>query len=220
MPWARPTTNWVPPATARDASTNDGEAAATKQSVPAIRASAARSSLSPREPSHETAWVRGAEAEAAVAAALARRCRSDVVFLHDRRLPGRHANIDHLAVAPSGVRVIDTKRYRGKATIKRPLLGPSRLIIDHRDRTSLIDGLDRQVQAVRVIVATLDADVPIRGALCMVDTDLPLVGTLQLNGYALLTRRALAKRLNAPGPLDPISVRALSGALAARFPPA
>ncbi|MEV4421445.1 NERD domain-containing protein, partial [Patulibacter sp. NPDC049589] len=33
-----------------------------------------------------------------------------VVVLHDRRVPRTHANIDHIAIAPSGIWVIDTKR--------------------------------------------------------------------------------------------------------------
>jgi hypothetical protein len=36
------------------------------------------------------------------------------VVLHDRRIPGRRSNIDHLVIARSGVWVVDTKRYRGK----------------------------------------------------------------------------------------------------------
>ena len=38
--------------------------------------------------------------------------------LHDRRIPGSNANIDHIAVAATGVYAIDPKRYRGQ----RPLL--------------------------------------------------------------------------------------------------
>ena len=45
----------------------------------------------------------GAEGEERVARDLEKRCGSDVVFLHDRRVPRSRANIDHLLVAPSGV---------------------------------------------------------------------------------------------------------------------
>ncbi len=34
--------------------------------------------------------------------------------LHDRRIPGSKANIDHIVVGPAGVFAIDTKRYTGK----------------------------------------------------------------------------------------------------------
>lgn len=74
------------------------------------------------EPEHERSWLRGAEGEERAARELERRVAGKVVLLHDRRLSGR-ANIDHLAIAPSGVWVIDTKRYRGRVEVKRPLLG-------------------------------------------------------------------------------------------------
>jgi Nuclease-related domain len=35
------------------------------------------------------------------------------VLLHDLQVPGSHANIDHLAIGPAGVFVIDSKYYRG-----------------------------------------------------------------------------------------------------------
>jgi hypothetical protein len=30
------------------------------------------------------------------------------------QVPGSHANLDHLAIGPAGVFVIDSKRYRGR----------------------------------------------------------------------------------------------------------
>jgi hypothetical protein len=56
-------------------------------------------------------WRRGAEGEVATAMLLARLPRRYVV-LHDRRIPGSRANIDHLVVGPTGVWVIDTKVRR------------------------------------------------------------------------------------------------------------
>jgi hypothetical protein len=37
-----------------------------------------------------------------------------IVVLHDRRIPGTRANIDHLAVTASGIHAIDAKNYTGK----------------------------------------------------------------------------------------------------------
>jgi hypothetical protein len=34
--------------------------------------------------------------------------------LHDLAIPGSQANIDHLAIGPGGVLVIDSKQYRGR----------------------------------------------------------------------------------------------------------
>jgi nuclease-like protein len=39
------------------------------------------------------------------------------------RVSTSRANIDHIAIAPSGVWVIDSKRYKGRVSVSRPLLG-------------------------------------------------------------------------------------------------
>jgi hypothetical protein len=36
------------------------------------------------------------------------------VVLHDLAVPGSAANLDHLAIGPGGVFVIDSKQYRGR----------------------------------------------------------------------------------------------------------
>ena len=168
-------------------------------------------------PTHETAWARGAAGEQRVAAALAKHLKPGVVVLHDRRIPGSRANIDHIAIAPSGVWVIDAKRYAGKVAVTRPLLGAARLTIAGRDRSALITGLANQVALVQTATAGLGHDVAVNGALCFVDAELPLFGTLTFDGYALLHPRALTRRINATGPLDDSQVLAIAGALAQRF---
>jgi hypothetical protein len=96
----------------------------------------------------EQRWAHGAGGEELVEAALAKRCGPDVVVLHDRALPRSRANIDHLAVAPSGVRVVDAKRCAGKITVKKPLRGAAKLELAERDRTQLVDALGKQVEIV------------------------------------------------------------------------
>jgi hypothetical protein len=110
-------------------------------------------------PQHEPAFHQGALAERAVADSLA--MRTDpvrVITLHNRRMPSGRGDIDHLAIAPTGVWVIDTKDWKGKVEIRSPWLGESRLLIRGRDCTKLVDGLERQIAAVR---AALDADGPL-----------------------------------------------------------
>ena len=96
-------------------------------------------------PQHETAWARGGGGEELVAQALAKRC-PQIPVLHDRRIPGSRANIDHIAVAATGVWVIDAKRYTGKLQIAKPLFGKPALKIGGRDKTKLVDGLAMQVE--------------------------------------------------------------------------
>lgn len=169
-------------------------------------------------PQHETAWARGAEGEARVAAALAKRVNSGVVLMHDRAIPGTRANIDHLAIASSGVWVIDTKRYAGKVAIRRPLLGRRRLTIAGRDATHLVDGLAGQVEVVRAVVEEVGGGVSIHGALCFVDADLPTFGTSTFNGFFLAYPKRLAARINARGPVANRQVAQIAELIAARFP--
>ncbi len=172
------------------------------------------------EPQHETAWARGSGGEEHVARSLAKHLDKTALLLHDRRIPRSRANIDHLAVAPSGVWVIDAKRYKGRVRISKPLFGTAKLTIAGRDRTKLIAGLARQVALVETALASVAPAVPVRGALCFVDAELPLLGTLTFDGYPLLHPKRLAKRINARGPVDVARVRTLAAELARHFPSA
>ena len=68
-----------------------------------------------RAPQREAAFRRGELGELAVGEMLNKRAaKGSLRALHDRRVPGRQGNIDHIAVAPSGVYVIDAKHYSGK----------------------------------------------------------------------------------------------------------
>ena len=66
------------------------------------------------EPQSTRAWATGAGGERQVAEELTRRLGDRAVLLHDRKIPGSRANIDHLVVAASGVWVIDAKKYQGR----------------------------------------------------------------------------------------------------------
>lgn len=90
--------------------------------------------------------------EELVAAALDRHCRPEVAVLHDRAIPGSRVNIDHIAIAPSGVWVIDTKRCSGKIEVVKPLLGSAKLKIAVRDQTKLVAGRTKQVELVTLVV--------------------------------------------------------------------
>jgi hypothetical protein len=174
----------------------------------------------------ERHWATGAAGEELLARRLAERCPG-VAFLHDRRMPRSVANIDHIAFAPSGVYVIDAKRYRGHIAVEKSLSRPAKLKIAGRDRTKLLVGLERQVAAVKAALTALADDVPVHGCLCFVapegllaDVGLPVIRTLRINGYPLYYPARLARRLNRPGPLSPERARALRNELCARLPPA
>ena len=69
------------------------------------------------------------------------------------------------------------------------------------------------------IVEEICPDVRTHGALCFVDTDLPVFRTLTVRGYPLCWAKAMAKRLNVDGPVDDVWGQRLVEELAAAFPP-
>jgi hypothetical protein len=82
-------------------------------------------------------------------------------------------------------------------------------VVAGRDKTKLVEGLHRQVDAVRKGLDLIEADVPLTGCFCFVNpdgqaggSDIPLFGTLTVEGFALYYPRRLSKRLNLDGPLS------------------
>jgi hypothetical protein len=178
-------------------------------------------------PQHERAWAKGAVGEAKNARRLEKLLDGQPVeLLHDRRLPGRRANIDHIAIGPGGVTVIDSKNLEGKVRIdwRGGLFSPRQfdLYVGRRRRTNLVESVEGQVEAVRqVLLGQGLVDVPVAGALCMADVEgLPLIKRLKLRDVAIDGPRRIAKLAARPGPLDPASIEALTLALKSSLPPA
>jgi hypothetical protein len=59
------------------------------------------------------AWQRGAQGERRTARLLDRLARDGFVVFHDLAVPDSDANVDHLAIGPTGVFVIDSKQWTG-----------------------------------------------------------------------------------------------------------
>jgi hypothetical protein len=136
-------------------------------------------------------------------------------------MPNGRGNIDHLAIAPSGVYVIDAKNISGKVRVSRPLFGAAKLLVKGSDRSRLVDGLDRQVAAVRQALDRLGhADIAVVGVFCFTKADLPLVGRSEIRGHRLHYVPRLARKLNRSGSLDAEAISALASALASEFPSA
>lgn len=177
-------------------------------------------------PASETAWDTGAAGEEALAGHLAKAC-PEVIVLHDRRIPGRRTNIDHLAVAPSGVFVIDAKRYKGKIEVRQPTRGEPCLFIAGRNKTKLVEGLARQREAVSAALAKLDPELPVHACFCFLNpagqlggSTLPLLPTLSIEGFPLFYPRKLSKRLNGAGELVAPARQEVAEMLASAFPSA
>lgn len=174
------------------------------------------------DPQSTRAWQGGAIGEEILAERL-KELPDPALVLHDRRIRGTRANIDHIAVTPAGVWVIDSKRYKGQRPalqVEGGLIRPrvEILRVGGRDKTKLVDGVRSQVE--RVSAAVADADVRVRGALCFVDADWPVIGgAFTVHDIDVLWPKLLLKRLTEAthGPTDVDGIRAR---LAAAFPPA
>lgn len=122
--------------------------------------------------------------------------------LDDRRIPRSRANIDHIAVGPAGVHVVDAKRYAGKRPERRVegwLFGSrtERLVVGSRAGTKLVEGVHKQVGIVRAVLDAAGLDeVRAYGLLGFVEADWPMFGgDFTVDGVDVLWPEKLAERL-------------------------
>lgn len=174
------------------------------------------------EPQSTTAWEAGAAGEERLGSRLNAAASETCRVLHDRRMPGSRANIDHLAVTATGVYVIDAKRYKGRPTLRVEggLLRQrvERLMVGGRDCTKLVDGVLKQVEVVRGIVGD---DVPLHGVLCFVDADWPLIGgAFATRDVQVMWPKRLVASVRAEGPLGAGAVGRVHHVLAESLRPA
>ena len=175
------------------------------------------------DPQSTRAWSSGADGEEALGGLFERIAGPELRVLHDRRIPRTRANIDHLVICPSGVFVVDSKRYvdrrpglRVEGGILRPRV--ELLVVGGRDRTKLVDGVDKQVGLVRAVLAD-QPDVLVRGMLCFIDADWPLIGgDFMVRDVGVLWPKKLSRHLTAPGPLAPDRIAELQWQLHEAFP--
>ena len=174
------------------------------------------------DPQSTKAWAKGSEGERKLAAHLLRTVGDSAVMLHDRRIPRSQANIDHLVVAASGVWIVDAKSYKGKVELRDVggwLKTDDRLYVNGRDQSKLVGGLTKQIDAV--LAAIEDADVPIKAALCFVDSEWRLFAKpFQLGGVLVAWPRKLSEMIAEPGPLIRDQVMLIADRLAKHLPAA
>ena len=172
------------------------------------------------DPQSTRAWAKGAWGEEWVGENLERLLGSRAVLLHDRRVPRTRGNIDHLAVASSGVWVIDTKNYEGRVEL-RDVGGwfkvDERLYVGGRDKSKLVDGLGWQVKAVEACIVGMG--VPVKPVLCFVKGWGRRQKPFEIDGTLVIWSAKLAEWIAEPGPLNAATVNRVAGRLArAAFP--
>jgi hypothetical protein len=174
------------------------------------------------EPQSTKAWDTGALGEERLGNRLNELASDSLRVLHDRRIPGTKANIDHITVAPTGVYVIDAKKYKGRPQlrIEGGILRPrvEKLLVGTRDCTKLVDGVLKQVDIVRGLIGD---DLPIHGVLCFIEADWPLIGgSFTTRGVEALRPKKLYPKLQSDGPLLPQTVAEVHRCLGSSLPPA
>lgn len=174
------------------------------------------------EPRSTTAWHTGAIGEEQLGGRLNQLVSDRLRVIHDRRIPGTRTNIDHLAVTPSGVYVIDAKKYAGRPRLKveggmlRPRV--EKLLVGTRDCSHLVDGVLRQVEIVRGAVGP---PLRVHGVLCFVGADWPLIGgSFTTREVEVLWPRRLYPMLKAEGSSTIETISETHRLLAAALPPA
>jgi nuclease-like protein len=173
------------------------------------------------DPRSTSAWAYGAQGERALGGMLDRLRDEGMAVLHDRRIPSTRANIDHVVVGPAGAFAVDAKNYKGR--VERRDRGGFfstnyRLFVGGRDKTRLIAGMTRQVEAMRHV---LPPTVPVTPIICFVDADWSLLARpLQFGDVHVVWPRALGKLLRAGGPLSTAEIAQIERTLGLALPAA
>jgi Nuclease-related domain len=180
------------------------------------------------EPQSTRAWGVGAVGEEKLGAFLDTLDDDRSLFvLHDRRIPGSRANIDHIVVSAGEVFVIDAKRYSG--TVQKVDRGgwfstDNRLYVGRRDCTKLIAGMAKQLAAVRKALGETtmqEFELRLTPVLCFIEAEWSLFARpFQLGGVWVEWPRSLGQRIQQPAPLAPELVRTLAKKVAAALPKA
>jgi hypothetical protein len=180
------------------------------------------------DPHSTSSWATGARGEEEMGGSLDKLREQGIAVLHDRRIPGSRANIDHLVISRAGVFVVDTKHYKGRVE-QRDVGGwfttDLRLYVGGRDRSKLVAGMKPQVDAVRRALAGDDVwrEVPVTAALLFMSDDnwsLLDFKPLRFGEVYALWVKALRKLIRADRAGQPIDVPELERALAVALPAA
>ncbi|NHA66841.1 nuclease-related domain-containing protein [Phycicoccus flavus] len=172
------------------------------------------------------AWKVGAEGETRVAAALLAATEAGTGYaLHDRRVPGKRSNIDHLFVGAAGVYVIDAKFYKNaEISVERSggLFGPQveTLKVKGRKRDALVTAMKAQQEVVTAALAgTNAAGTPVVPVLCFVDGLLPMwERNRRVDGVRLCGLKGLSKLVASQGDCDDARRLEVARLLAIRLP--
>jgi hypothetical protein len=179
------------------------------------------------DPASTAAWAKGAHGEETIGRSLDLLREEGFAVLHDRRIPGSKANIDHIVVGPAGIFLVDPKNYRGKVE-QRAVGGwfnsELRLYVDGRNQSKLIGKAINQADAVRDALASSQwTNAPITPTICFMQAEnwsLLARRPLRFGQVYVLWGKALGKLMRGEARLPVEEIARLERALALALPPA
>ncbi|GAA4102814.1 nuclease-related domain-containing protein [Nonomuraea soli] len=163
-------------------------------------------------------WCKGAVGERSTARLLAPLACEGYVILHDRAIAGSSANLDHLVVGPSGVFLIDSKKWARRTRISGH---GARLWIGGRPAETLLRGLAFERSAVQRAIDHGVAEVAVLPVVAVHGPRLPGISRpLQVAGIMLVRAGQVRRFIQAaPKQLSAAQVAVLARRLDRLFPP-
>jgi hypothetical protein len=163
-------------------------------------------------PASVRAWRIGATGEERVGELLAELESEGCRVLHDRLVPGRRENIDHLVIGPFGVVVVESKHYAGPVSVRG-----GELYLKGRRQDSMVAQIERQLASVRETLDTPD----VTGIICVIGGEFPVLFAPRSVGGLLLTsdRRLLERIRGLPRVLDAADVEHVASQAERHFLP-
>ena len=164
-----------------------------------------------------TAWQTGADGEVRTGRLLEPLEAEGFRVLHDRKIPGSRANIDHIVIGPPGIFVVETKSYAGSLQVRG-----NEVFVAGRRKNGWIDEVNREMLVVQTALAE---EIGARGwtvtpIICIHRADLPWFRS-EVAGVRIVSGQDLIKRLQKADPiLSPADVEHLAALAAARLRPA
>ena len=140
--------------------------------------------------------------------------------LHSVALAPRTGRVDHVVIVPSGIWLIDSMVLSGRIErriVKSSCEPESRLFLDGRDRTDLVDGLGVLRQARGVIRTMGLGDVPVHRAVCVIDAVWPMMGKpFQVGDVWITWPRGLTDRIRSSNVISAERLRPIAQRLTDR----
>lgn len=178
------------------------------------------------EPNSVSSWSKGSHGEKILGKKLNDlQVEHKIFVLHDRKIRGTKANIDHIVVAECGVFVIDAKNYKGKIHVDSSggffSEATQVLRVGKRNCTKLVESTNKQVSLVRnVLEKSVFNKVEVFGMIAFTEAEWPWfdrptkIENITLNGYGV--EPFLTKK----GNLTEKDRKTIAELLSSAFPPA